>query len=111
MAEPIHGAGRAGNGQPERWRQPRWKVFEFAKLATETGTIICVIKDLSLTGALISSEAVLSPGQDARFILENEFEIAATVIHNTGNLTGLRFNLDRDDTAVFARWLNALDKE
>lgn len=111
MTEQEGGARRAGNGQPDRRLKPRWKVFEFANIRTDSGDIGCLLDDLSLTGALISVGAALIPGQDIFVILDNDFAIPATVVHNRGSLTGVRFNMDRDDTARFAKWLNALDKE
>lgn len=110
MAEQ-QGGGRAGNGRPERRQEQRWKVFEFANVRTEAGHVGCVIDDLSLTGALISAEAALAPGEDIFLILDGDFTIPATVVHNQGSLTGVRFNMDRDDTATFAQWLKTLDKE
>ena len=111
MTEHEGGAGDSGNGQTDRRRKPRWKVFEFADIRTDAGDTGCLLDDLSLTGALISVGAALHPGQDIFVILDNEFAIPATVVHNRGSLTGVRFNMDRDDTARFAKWLNDLDKD
>jgi hypothetical protein len=102
---------RGGNGRPERRKQPRWKVFELAQIHTGSGEISCVIDDLSLTGALISAEVSPSPGEDVSFVIEETFTIAATAVHNQGSLTGLRFNMDPEQTAAFARWLNEIDKD
>ncbi|MDH5748267.1 MAG: PilZ domain-containing protein [Rhodospirillales bacterium] len=95
----------------DKRRAPRWKVFEIASVSSGGRSEACVIDNVSDTGALVSSELVLAPGDNVIFDLEGFGKIPATVAYIRDTYQGLAFNMDEEMAARFAAWVAEVEKE
>ena len=106
----MQGAG-ANLVMSNRRVDTRWKVFEVALLRARGGASVCVIDNLSATGAMVSVDIVLETGEDVIFEVEEVGEIPARVMHRQTTLYGLMFKLDEIDDAAVRDWLAEVEKE
>ena len=70
-----------------------------------------VVDDVSLSGALLTCEMQLTPGQAVEFEIEAFGRIPAAVAHIRGTLAGIQFTMDDDLAGRYAAWFAAVEKE
>lgn len=95
----------------DRRRDRREKVFEIVALHANGRMAPCVVDDVSLSGALLTCEMQLTPGQAVEFEIEAFGRIPATVAHIRSTLAGIQFAMDDDLAKRYGAWFAAVEKE
>ncbi|MDP6707437.1 MAG: hypothetical protein QF893_13920 [Alphaproteobacteria bacterium] len=86
-------------------------MFEIASFISNVASAVCMVDNLSASGALVSSGLAVAAGEAATLEVEGYGAIPARVIRSRNSLTALEFEFAPGEAEPFREWLAAVEKE